>query len=240
MRLDLDHPHGAGELLSMTFAFFRAHATVLFTITLVIVAPAVIAIDGVWGRALADGADAKIPEAATITSVAVGALLQTPLIIALNAAAVLGAARGEEPHVGRAFRAAAPRFVAAIGAALLAGIAVLVGFLLLIVPGIYLAVRLYLAAQAAVVDELGAGAAVRRSAELVRGEWWPTFGCLLLAGLVFGLIAIAGQIVGAALSNGALFVSAVVIGQAVAGSLAAIFGTLLFFDLRARKEPRPE
>lgn len=238
-RLDLEHPRGAGELLSTTFAFFSAHASALFTMTLVIVAPAVIVIDGIWGRALADGADAKLPAAATITSVAVGALLQTPLIVAVNAASVLAAARGEEPHVGGAFRAAAPRFVPAIAAVVLAALAILAGFVLLVIPGIYLAVRLYLAAQAAVVDGRGPMDALRRSGELVRGEWWPTFGCLLLAGLVFGLIAVVGQAVGAALGNGALFVSAVVIGQAVAASLAAIFGTLLFFDLRARKEARP-
>ena len=239
MQLDLQRPHGAGELLSMTFAFFRAHATALFTMTLIVVAPAAILIDGIWGRALAEGATAKLPVGATVASVAVGALIQTPIVAALAAASVTAAVRGEELHVGAAFRAAAPRILPAIAAVTLAAVAIFAGFLLLVVPGIYLAVRLYLSAQASVLDRLSPVAALRRSGELVEGEWWATLGRLLLAGLAFGLIAIAGQAVGAALGNGALYVTAVVIAQAVAGSLAAIFGTLLFFDLRARKETQP-
>jgi len=239
VRLDLQHPHGAGELLSMTFAFFRAHATALFTMTLIVVAPAVIVVDGIWGRALAEGADAKLPAGATIASLVVGALIQTPLVAALCAASITASVRSDPIHVGGAFRAAAPRFVPAILAVTLAAAVILLGFALLVVPGIYLAVRLYLTAQASVLDGLSPVAALRRSGELVDGEWWSTLGRLLLAGIVFGLIAIVAQAVGAALGNGALYVSAVVIGQAVAGSLAAIFGTLLFFDLRARKETQP-
>jgi hypothetical protein len=81
--------------------------------------------------------------------------------------------------------------------------------------------------------------ALRRSGELVEGRWWATFGRVLLAVLAFGIVALVGQLVAVATGSGALFVSLLAITQAVAVSLSAIFASLLFFDLRARKEPRP-
>ncbi|MGZ4270626.1 MAG: hypothetical protein ACXVFN_16680 [Solirubrobacteraceae bacterium] len=239
MRLDLDARRAAGELLATTFQVFRAHATVLFTMTLAVVAPVTIAIDGVWGRGLAGGTPPSPSAAATIAALGLQAVVIAPLLSALHMVCVLAIARGEEIHVGGAFRAAGPRFVPAIGAVALAAVGIGLGFALLVVPGIYLAIRWYVAAQAVVAERLGPVAAVRRSGELVRNRWWSTFGCLLLATIVIGLIALVGQALAAAIGGGALSISLLAITQAVAGSLGALFATLLYFDLRARQEQIP-
>lgn len=239
MNLDLEERRDAGGLIAATFALFTAHATLFFTMSLILVAPVTIVVDGIWGRALADGADAAIPQAATITTVFLQAIVIAPVATALHAVCVLAIARGEEPHVGGAFRAAAPFLAPAIGAVALAGLGIGVGLLLLIVPGIYLAVRWYLAAVVVTVEGRTPIVALRRGAELVEGMWWATFGRVLLAVLAFGLVALVGQLLAVATGSGALFVSLLAITQAVAVSLTAIFATLLFFDLRARKEHEP-
>jgi hypothetical protein len=239
VRLDLEERRDAGGLIAATFSLFTAHATVFFTMSLILVAPITIVVDGIWGRALADGADASIPQAATITTVLLQTVVVAPVAAALHAVCVLAIARGEEPHVGGAFRAAAPFLAPAIGAVALAGIGIAVGLLLVIVPGIYLAVRWYLAAIAVTVEGRTPIVALRRSGELVEGRWWATFGRVLLAVLAFGIVALVGQLLAVATGSGALFVSLLAITQAVAVSLSAIFASLLFFDLRARKEPRP-
>jgi hypothetical protein len=112
-------------------------------------------------------------------------------------------------------------------------------------------VRWYLGAQAAVVDGLAPPQALRRSAELVKDRWWRTFGYLIVAALVFGIVVgLPAAVIGVGLSevSGALYVAFTILAQAVTLSLTAIFGTLLFFDLRARRElpwegtalPRPD
>jgi hypothetical protein len=61
-----------------------------------------------------------------------------------------------------------------------------------------------------------------------------TFGVLLAFSLVTG---VAGAVLGAILreiDNGAIYTSGYVLLEAVVVSLTAIFGTLLFFDSRAR------
>jgi hypothetical protein len=224
VRLDLDRHRTLGELVGQTFELFGRHLATFISLTLLVVAPAVLVVDGGWGGALADGGD----------SLALDLLVIPPLVTALHVAVVQGLARGEEPTVGAALRAAAPRLAAAVGAVALYTVAVAVGLLLLVVPGVWLAVRWYFGAQAAVVDGLGPADALRRSAQVVQTRWWRTFGVLLAFGLITGVVAAGvGAILGE-IDNGAIYTSGYVLLQAVVVSLSAIFGTLLFFDSRAR------
>ena len=234
-RLDLDRHRDLGDLLGTTFRLFAAHLAVFLSLALLIVAPIVIAVDGVWGRGLADGPDANVP-AAQLTSVVLRAFVATPLVTALNVAVVQGLARGEEPAVGRALARTADRFVPVLLTVALYTLAVAGGMLLLIVPGVWLAVRLYLGAQAAVIDRLGPLPALRRSADLVHGSWWRTFGLLIASGLVFGIISAALAGLAGVSDDGVVYIVLFILAQTVGLSLSAIFGTLVFFDLRARKE----
>jgi hypothetical protein len=250
-RLDLSRHRELGDLIGGTARLFLNHLAVFLSVTLLIVTPVVLIVDGFWGRALADGVDADAPLAVDITSTFLQAIVIPPLITALHVVIVMGLARGEEPTVGGVLRSASERFLPALGTVLLAALGVALGLLALVVPGIWLGVRWYLGAQAAVVDGLAPVAALRRSAELVKDRWWRTFGYLIVAGIVFTVIVgLPGAVLGviASEASGALYVAAVIVVQAVSLSLTAIFGTLLFFDLRARRElpwegtalPRPD
>jgi hypothetical protein len=204
------------------------------SLTLLVVAPVVIAVDGVWGGYLADGGDASAPLGASLVSVVVSIAVVPPLVTALHVVVVQGLARGEEPSIGGALAGAAGRLLPAIAAVLLYSVALIFGFVALIVPGIWLAVRWYFCAQAAVVDRLGPAGALRRSAELVDGRWWRTFGVLAAFNFITGTFgAIAGQLI-RTIDNGVAFLTCSIVVQTITLSLTAIFGTLLFFDLRAR------
>ena len=108
------------------------------------------------------------------------------------------------------------------------------GLVALIVPGIWLSVRWYFAAQAAVVDRLRPVDALRRSAEVVETRWWRTLGVLLGFGPLIGIFGAVAGLVIATIDNGAIYTSAQVLLRAGLLSLTAIFATLLFFDSRAR------
>jgi hypothetical protein len=234
VRLNLDEPRNAGELIGLTFTLFGRHLAVFFSLTLLVVAPVELLVDGVWGGFLADRGTRSGPVASTIVSSLAGIVVIPPLVTALHVVVVQGLARGEEPAVGKALSAAAARLLPAVGAVTVYALGVVVGLVLLIVPGIYLAVRWYFAAQAAVVDGLAPASALERSGKLVDGQWWRVFGVLLLFGLITGTFSAVGQALAHRIESGPLFMTAWIIIQTVTLSLTAIFGTVFFFDLRAR------
>ncbi len=81
-----------------------------------------------------------------------------------------------------------------VGVGLLQGLSVLGGFILLIIPGIYLMIKV-LFAQYAYVFERDSGvrgiAALRRSSELTRGFWWGIATRLLSFSVFIGLLQMA-------------------------------------------------
>jgi hypothetical protein len=234
-RLDLSRPRIYGELLTTTVQVFRAHSGVVLTAALLLITPVALLVDGVWGRALADGVDARPSSAAQGVGLGLRLLLIVPLTTALSVIVVQELGGGTAPTLGGALRAAAHRFPAVIGAIAVYVVGVTGGMVLLILPGIWLLVLWYFAAQAAVVDGLGPIASVRRSRELVRGSWWRVFGLILVTGLLFGVGgAIVTSLIGATGST-ALYVAGLIVVEAVAVSLTGIFAALLFFDLRARR-----
>lgn len=76
------------------------------------------------------------------------------------------------------------------------GLAIIIifGLLFLILPGIYLWVALSSVVTIRVVERLSFGSAISRSFELIRGEWWPTFGLFLLTFIVGYIINYAFSI----------------------------------------------
>jgi hypothetical protein len=239
-RVDLTLPRTWGELLAATIDIFRRHADVLLTLAVILVTPATLLVDGVWGGALADGVDAKPSIESQAVSAGLSLFVILPLVTASATLVVRGLGQGEAPTTaGAALRAGLRAFPRVLAAVLTYVVVVFAGFLLFVVPGIWLGVRCYFAAQAAALEDLGPAAALRRSADVVKGQWWRTAGCLIATGLLFG---IGGSIVIGALGatgSGALYVAGITIVEAIAVALTAIFATLLFFDLRARKEGRP-
>jgi hypothetical protein len=86
--------------------------------------------------------------------------------------------------MGELFSAAAPFIVTLILNGILWGIAVFVGFLLLIVPGLILITIWAVVAPSIVVENRGAIEAFGRSRELVRGHGWSVFGAIVIAFLI--------------------------------------------------------
>jgi hypothetical protein len=143
----------------------------------------------------------------------------------------------------------------ATAAAVLVGI---VGFIALFVTTIWIAVRLLVAIPVVVLEVAGPVAALRRSWQLVAGNWWRVFGIYLLAAIVVAIVGgliqlpftlargfIAGHgspFIGFA-STAAPTVSALIIG-AIGGIIAttctrpvsAGVSVLIYADLRMRKE----
>jgi hypothetical protein len=230
----LDRHWDVSSLMGETFKLFWRYKWLFLAITAIIAVPYVVAVNLIWGEELADET-APFRWESTVVPGLLSATVVPALITALHVVSLLRIADGVQPSVGEAFGLAADRVGPVIGASLVYIVAVAVGLVLLIVPGIYLATSLYFAAQAAVVDGLGPVAAARRSHELVRGRWWQTFGRLLLAGLVIGLLTIPLAIPLALVEFGVVYVLVDVVIESVVLSLMALFGTLVFMDYHGHR-----
>jgi hypothetical protein len=233
--LDLTRARSVGELLSTTLALLRQHFGLFLSVTLLVSAPVIVLVDGVWGRMLRDGPDAPPVAGARTASFVLAAVVIPPLVTGLHAVIVRDMGNGRVPGVGEALRAVGPRLPAAFGAVVLFSVGVLIGFALLIVPGIWLGVRWYFAAQAAVLDGSTPRASLDRSSALVAGRWWEVFGALLVSTLLSGGVGLLASLAAGAVHAGVPYVTLRAIVQAVTLSFTALFGTLLFFTLRARQ-----
>ena len=92
--------------------------------------------------------------------------------------------RGEKPQVKDVFKIDWTLFGLYIVAGILSMIVTAVGFVLLVIPGIILVVRLGVSGFALVEDRLGPIVSLRRSWDLTRGRFWHLLGFSLVLGLI--------------------------------------------------------
>ena len=142
--------------------------------------------------------------------------------------------------LGDTFERVRPQLGAIIVGGLLAAIGILIGLVLLIVPGLVLLTWWVLVIPVIVLEEARAGEAFSRSRELVRGHGWSVFGVIVLTLLIVIGVSIVLSLLLLPVSDWLQnFVSNVVSGTLVAPFIAVTW-TLLYYRLRAAKEPAVE
>ncbi len=89
-----------------------------------------------------------------------------------------------------AFGFALKKYPIVLTAMILYVISVALGSVALVIPGIYLAVRLYYFIDAILIDEKGVISSLKTSWRIVKGNWWATFLILIIIALFSILIDI--------------------------------------------------
>ncbi len=112
-------------------------------------------------------------------------------------------------------------------------------------------IKLLFAPMCAVLEEIGPVASLKRSWSLVKGEFWPTLGRYLLLNLIIGfiggfvgfVIGLIGGLVTLAVTSDpsspiglAISMFFVMLGSGLLLPFSAAFETLMYTDLRIRKE----
>ena len=121
-------------------------------------------------------------------------------------------------------------------AAILAGLGIVFGLILLIVPGLVLLTWWAVIVPVVVLENKSAGESFGRSRELVRGYGWSVFGMIVLVILLLIGFNIVLSIVLAPLQDWLQsFISQFISGALTAPFTATVL-TLLYFRLRAAKE----
>jgi hypothetical protein len=118
--------------------------------------------------------------------------------------------------------------------AVLVVLAVIGGFILLIIPGFIVLTRLWVSTPAVVIEDRRGREALKRSWNLVTGYSWPVFGAIIVSGLLTGLFS--GLLTAVFPDN----LAGQAIGQTIATTLttpySVLVGILIYFSLRVRKE----
>jgi hypothetical protein len=139
---------------------------------------------------------------------------------------------GRRDHsVGDLIRSVEPVFWELLAVSILTGIAVGIGFILLIIPGLILIVIWSVVAPVVVLERPGVFAAFGRSRELVRGNGWNVFAVIVLVFLAVAAVSVAAGLATDSLGSlgRALVQWAVNAGLAPVTALSA---SVLYFALR--------
>jgi hypothetical protein len=94
--------------------------------------------------------------------------------------------------LGETYSAVWPRVPALIAAGVIAAVAIGIGLLLLIVPGLYLLTIWSMLAPVIVLEGRSAGESFSRSHDIVRGNGWNVFGLIVI---VFIVVAVASGLI---------------------------------------------
>jgi hypothetical protein len=171
-----------------------------------------------------------------------GQLLATGAVFKLQLDAYLG-----KPHEIREsleFAFARHRLLSLLWVGIIATVMIVIGLILLVIPGIYLFVATSVAVPVLMLEGQKGMAAISRSINLVSRRWWSTFGRLLV-GLIMYIVAVfvIGAIAGA-IAHGTSNVTLFEVINGLVGTLITILLapfiaaliTVIYIDLRVRKE----
>lgn len=241
------YPMSVGQILDRTFALYRQNFALFAGIVAVLQVPLAILsmlITATSPQSSTTGGTFDVSQFSGSLALSgltgILSLIFSAIITGALAQAISARYLGREITIEGAYMSIGTgTVVALILASILYGIIVGIGFIFLVIPGIYLLVRFLFVSEVIVLERTGIWEAFGRSSQLVSGSWWRVFGIGLL---VFIITAILEGIVGSV--AGALFFTGHrVLGQAASSIVAILVKPfelgaliLLYYDLRIRKE----
>lgn len=164
-------------------------------------------------------------------------LLCAPLATAAVTFGVFQRMRGRQASISDSLRVGLSYLLPVLGVGILQGLAIGVGLLFCIVPGLIAATMLAVPVPVAIEERLGAFAALRRSSELTEGYRGHIFGVLFVLGAItIGVSMVLGV---AAITLASVPVLRVLLSESVSvvlSGLSATASAVMYYRLRGAKE----
>jgi len=164
----------------------------------------------------------------------------------LQAAIVVGSVNtlnGRPVRLGNIMEVGIRNFLPLLGLAIVMSVGIGLGMILLIVPGMILAVLWCVAAPSLVAEKRGIFESLQRSRELTKGYRWPIFGLIVIYFIVY--MVIAGTVSGVSVATGGnldgtgnlvvtlIATPLIAVAQALIGSTGV---AAIYYELRTAKE----
>lgn len=247
-------PQAIGGVLDAGFRLFRESFRKVFVLAILASVATLPAGRIASGFDPQTGAGVTGASLLTFLVVLIVGIIAAMVFTAAAAARIDAVAHNRELSFGEAVSYGLQRAPAFFGAGFLYGIALFIGFVLVIIPGIIIGVYWAFGAIATVVDRKGPIEGLKYSWAIVRGHWWRTFllgiVAMLIAvvlyvviGFVVGLVAAAVAVglggSATATSENVTFIVDVVITPVVSAfgtPLIYGLGLAIYYDLRLRRE----
>ncbi len=137
-----------------------------------------------------------------------------------------------DASVGQLFSSVTPVLLPLFGLGIVAGIAIGIGFLLFIVPGLILLTLWAVAAPVLVLEREGVFASLGRSRELVRGNGWQVFGVIVAIFAIEIVIGLVLSAIGAIGDSAALRFIVQLIVNVLLAPVSALAASTIYFALR--------
>ncbi len=220
------------EILDAAFEIYRRHFSTFVAISVVATIPGGIARYFISNMHVGDSAQEPLP----FILAWLGAGIIWPFAEAAIVATTSNSYIGLPVDVGDSIRSAFKRPVRLFCLVWIRGILTGLGMLLLIIPGIIVYKRYFSIVAAFTIEKLPLRAAMKRSRQLSNDNGKRI---ILLLGSVALFDVIAGAMLGgllAAFTRGALAALLYLVGLALFTPFAAIVMTLLYYDVRIRRE----
>ena len=144
-------------------------------------------------------------------------------------------AQGRPAPVGESLQRSFRRLPALIGLTVCLGIPLVIGFVLFVIPGLFVLTIFSVAMQACVVESLGPIDSMERSFLLTKGHRWKIFGIMALIGIA-GVVASAVLAAVAKLGGAVAHDVIAVVWNVLFGAFCDIVVVVLYRDLRMIKE----
>lgn len=144
--------------------------------------------------------------------------------------------RGQSFAIGQSLKYGLLRFLPILGVIVCFSAGVGLASLLLVVPGVILMLKWYMAVPVCVIENRGPIASLKRSGELTKGSRWKILGVTLLLGLASWLLQIVVQLVAAAVAGAVAALLATFLCSALLAAYRAVLVAVMYHDLRVARE----
>jgi hypothetical protein len=216
-------PLDVGGVIRRVFSIYVEEAAVLMP-----AAAVVFVLSGILGTVLVALAPGLVILALVIS------LLATTLFTGMVVELVADVQDGRRDATAAGLlRAATPVLGKLILVGAVQGVLTVIGFLLLVIPGLILLTIWSVAAPVIVLERPRGLDALRRSRELVRGNGWPVFGVILVLGVLVVVLSALVDAAGESAGTGIGIVVRVVVGV-LSAPLSALAAAVLYVELLAR------
>ncbi|HEU4449736.1 MAG TPA: hypothetical protein VFR63_07120 [Gaiellaceae bacterium] len=134
------------------------------------------------------------------------------------------------------FERVLPRLNRIALAGIVLAVAIGLGFILFVVPGLFLMTIWLMVIPAIVLEDRGLGEAFDRSRELVRGNGWNLFLVIILTFILIIGVSLALRILLSPLEDWIAGLIADLLGNTIVAPFAVVVWTLSYYRLRAREQ----
>ena len=244
-------PKGIGDILNAAFTLYKEKWQQFFVIVAVVAVPLSIVqyflTDQFLTKSVTSEVDPTTGQVHLVTTGSFGSLIGGTVLVGLVLVlislvlqgaitrAAAGSVVGMPIDASESYGYGLARLGSIVLIGILTGLAVGIGLLFLVIPGLFLLVKFAVSIPALVVEDRRGTKAMSRSYELTGGHFWHVAGTVLLAAIITGIVS---GILTAPFSSSGWFLRAIAasIAQIVTAPFTALVSVLVYLDLRARKE----